>query len=74
MKEPNDILRYISIQLAEVKQIIEDSADLNEIAYDKLYDLDKNPFTDWEDRENYEYYLARYKTLIEIMDYTKKDD
>ena len=73
MKTINDIIRYITIEINDVNNCIHDRADINEIAYDKLYDLDNNPYNDAEDRENQEYDLGRYRALTELLEYAKKD-
>lgn len=67
------INKYISDELKSVKKIMMDRAiTANIIISDDLFNINKNPFDDWLDRELHEFDLGKYKTLIGIKNELKK--
>lgn len=67
------INKYLSDELKSVKKIMKDRAIRAKIMNpDDLFDINKNPFDDWLDRENHEFDMGKYKTLIGIKNELKK--
>lgn len=72
-----EILDYCNAQIKEVKEIIEQRADDENISVEDketLYELDGNPYIDWEDRENHEWDVSRIKAFEEIIKFITKDN
>jgi hypothetical protein len=65
-----ELKEYIENEIKEVDRIMIDRYLMNNDTHwipQELYDADKNPFDDSEDRENHSYDLGRLKTLQEIL-------
>ena len=57
-------IHYLKKEIREVRRIIKERASIYDIPVsEELFELDKNPFDDWLDRENHEFDMGKYHTL-----------
>ena len=60
----NSFVLYLKKEIKEVRKIIKERASICDIPIlEELFELDKNPFDDWLDRENHEFDMGKYHTL-----------
>ena len=69
-------IQHIQNEIEKIKKIILERGkdnELNQEEMDSLFELDANPFSDWNDRENYEFDLGKYYTLTGLLSYVEKN-
>ena len=60
----NNFMLYLKKEIREVRNIMKGRASVCNIPISEdLFELDKNPFDDWLDRENHEFDMGKYHTL-----------
>ena len=59
---------YLKKEIREVRGFIKERASICDIPIsEELFELEKNPFDDWLDRENHEFDMGTYHTLKNIL-------
>ena len=60
----NSFVLYLKKKIREVRRIIKERASIRDIPIsEELFELEKNSFDDWLDRENHEFDMGKYHTL-----------
>lgn len=71
----NKILSFLKKEIREVRRIVRQRAIDCDIPFsEELFSIEKNPFDDWLDRENHEFDIGKYVTLVEIYNKAKNDN
>lgn len=71
----NKILSFLKKEIREVRRIVRQRAIDCDIPFsEELFSIEKNPFDDWLDRENHEFDIGKYITLVEIYNKAKNDN